>query len=232
MARVLSTFLNELDGVSSPNLTSSLSSYENDYFTECDVFVLAASENLDLIDKALLRPGRLSNHIRLGVPGDQDVIDLLLYFTRKFPLSNDVSLDEIAQLISKQKRNVESGAVGPTIATIFSLCREAVQIAIRERIEIDTSQSLSSSTCPALDLSQYVIVDDMSHGEVSQAHFLSAMSVCFPNHNDNDKIAENSCSSLSSLPPFESEVTPEYPKMNTQFNLGGRFTVGTHINDS
>jgi transitional endoplasmic reticulum ATPase len=52
MERTISTFLAELDGMEELN----------------DVFVLAATNRPDMMDKALLRPGRLSRHIYIGAP--------------------------------------------------------------------------------------------------------------------------------------------------------------------
>ena len=61
-----------------------------------NVFMIAATNRPDIIDPAVLRPGRLGLHLYVPVPNEQDRTEILKTITRKLPLSADVDLDEVA----------------------------------------------------------------------------------------------------------------------------------------
>ncbi|KAJ0805322.1 putative AAA+ ATPase domain, ATPase, AAA-type, core, aspartate decarboxylase-like domain superfamily [Helianthus annuus] len=79
--RVVNQFLTELDGVEV--LTG--------------VFVFAATSRPDLLDAALLRPGRLDRLLFCDFPSPQERLDILTVLSRKLPLAKDVNLEAIAQ---------------------------------------------------------------------------------------------------------------------------------------
>ncbi|KAH7922507.1 AAA-domain-containing protein [Leucogyrophana mollusca] len=62
------------------------------------VYVLAATSRPDLIDSALLRPGRLDKSILCDMPDLEDRKDILLAVSRKVSFGPSVDLDEIARL--------------------------------------------------------------------------------------------------------------------------------------
>ncbi|KAL9239816.1 hypothetical protein vseg_014099 [Gypsophila vaccaria] len=78
--RVVNQFLTELDGVEV--LTG--------------VFVFAATSRPDLLDAALLRPGRLDRLLFCDFPDKQDRLDILRVLSKKLPMSDDVDLEAIA----------------------------------------------------------------------------------------------------------------------------------------
>ncbi|KAE8696350.1 Peroxisome bioproteinsis protein 1 [Hibiscus syriacus] len=78
--RVVNQFLTELDGVEV--LTG--------------VFVFAATSRPDLLDAALLRPGRLDRLLFCDFPSPRERLDILTVLSRKLPLASDVDLDAIA----------------------------------------------------------------------------------------------------------------------------------------
>ncbi|KAF8029058.1 hypothetical protein BT93_E1661 [Corymbia citriodora subsp. variegata] len=80
--RVVNQFLTELDGVEV--LTG--------------VFVFAATSRPDLLDAALLRPGRLDRLLFCDFPSRQERLDILKVLSRKLPLASDVDLDAIAHM--------------------------------------------------------------------------------------------------------------------------------------
>ncbi|XP_031387514.1 peroxisome biogenesis protein 1 isoform X2 [Punica granatum] len=80
--RVVNQFLTELDGVEV--LTG--------------VFVFAATSRPDLLDAALLRPGRLDRLLFCDFPSKQERLDILRVLSRKLPLAEDVDLDAIARM--------------------------------------------------------------------------------------------------------------------------------------
>lgn len=61
------------------------------------VYVLAATSRPDLIDSALLRPGRLDKSVICDMPNYEDRLDILKTITDKMSLNDDVNLEEIAK---------------------------------------------------------------------------------------------------------------------------------------
>ncbi|KAL6965455.1 Peroxisome biosynthesis protein pex1 [Sarracenia purpurea var. burkii] len=80
--RVVNQFLTELDGVEV--LTG--------------VFVFAATNRPDLLDDALLRPGRLDHLLLCDFPSKSERLEILTVFSRKVTLASDVDLDSIAHM--------------------------------------------------------------------------------------------------------------------------------------
>ncbi|XP_048335123.2 peroxisomal ATPase PEX1 isoform X2 [Ziziphus jujuba] len=80
--RVVNQFLTELDGVEV--LTG--------------VFVFAATSRPDLLDAALLRPGRLDRLLYCGFPSERERLDILTVLSRKLPLADDVDLAAVASI--------------------------------------------------------------------------------------------------------------------------------------
>ncbi|UJR08584.1 hypothetical protein I4U23_012843 [Adineta vaga] len=76
--RVVNQLLTELDGVESLG----------------DIVVIAATSRPDLIDPALLRPGRLDKHLYVGFPSKTDIVSILRIWTRKIHLSDDIRFDD------------------------------------------------------------------------------------------------------------------------------------------
>ncbi|KAF0723296.1 hypothetical protein AaE_009887, partial [Aphanomyces astaci] len=74
--RVVNQLLTFLDGVESRQ----------------GVYVLAATSRPDMIDPALLRPGRLDKSLYCGFPNVQDRLDILQAVSRKMDLADDVSM--------------------------------------------------------------------------------------------------------------------------------------------
>ncbi len=84
------------------------------------VVVIGATNRLDAIDPALRRPGRFDREIEIGVPSNPDRVEILKIHTRGMPLSEDVSLEELAERTH-----------GYTGADIAALSREAAIRALR-----------------------------------------------------------------------------------------------------
>jgi len=106
--RVVSQLLTELDGLE--NLE--------------DVVVIATTNRPDLIDPALLRPGRLDRHVHVPVPDEEGRRNIFEVHTRDKPLADEVDLDDLAAQTE--------GYVG---ADIEAVCREASMAASREFID-------------------------------------------------------------------------------------------------
>jgi transitional endoplasmic reticulum ATPase len=107
--RVLNQLLTELDGIEKLE----------------QVTVIAATNRPDLLDTALLRPGRFDSLIEIPMPDKEARVKIFEVHTRDMPLK-DVSLQNLAE-----RTENFSGA------DIAALCREAGMFAIRENVNTD-----------------------------------------------------------------------------------------------
>ena len=85
------------------------------------IVILAATNRPEVLDKALLRPGRFDRRITVDKPNLQGRLDTLKVHTRKIKLAEDVDLQKIAQ--------ATAGAVGADLA---NLVNEAALRAVRQ----------------------------------------------------------------------------------------------------
>ena len=98
--------------------------------TRGQVVVIGATNRVDSVDPALRRPGRFDREIDIGVPDETGRKEILQIHTRGMPLSDDVSLDHLA--------DETHGFVG---ADIESLTKEAAMKALRRYLpEIDLDE--------------------------------------------------------------------------------------------
>lgn len=88
------------------------------------VVVIASTNRPDIIDPALLRPGRFDRMIYIPVPDKDARLKILKVHTRNMPLDSDVDLNKLAERMENY--------VG---ADIENVCREAGMFAIRENAE-------------------------------------------------------------------------------------------------
>ncbi|MCJ7720338.1 MAG: CDC48 family AAA ATPase [Candidatus Hadarchaeum sp.] len=106
--RVISQLLTELDG---------LEKLEN-------VVVLAATNRPDLIDSAVLRPGRFDRLVLVQAPDKKARLEIFKIHTKGMPLAKDVDLNALA--------TETEGYVG---SDITALCREAAMLVLRRDIK-------------------------------------------------------------------------------------------------
>jgi transitional endoplasmic reticulum ATPase len=106
--RVISQLLTELDGLE----------------VLSNVIIIAATNRPDIIDAALLRPGRFDRLLYVPPPDREARIQILKIHTSKKPLAEDVKIDTLA--------NHTDGYTGADIAALASA---AVMLALREHIE-------------------------------------------------------------------------------------------------
>lgn len=106
--RVISQLLTEIDGIEALQ----------------NVAVVAATNRPDILDPAVLRPGRFDRLIYVPAPDEQSLVQILTIHTRGMPLVKDVNLSELA-------RNM----AGYSGADIEAVCREAAMIALRRNID-------------------------------------------------------------------------------------------------
>jgi len=116
--RVVSQLLTELDGLEALE----------------DVVVIATTNRPDLIDNALLRPGRLDRHVHVPVPDAEAREKIFEVHTRNKPLADDVDLEWLASRTD--------GYVG---ADIEAVAREASMAATREFVNSVTPEEMGDS---------------------------------------------------------------------------------------
>jgi transitional endoplasmic reticulum ATPase len=80
----------------------------------------------DIIDSAILRPGRLDQLIYIPLPDEPSRISILKANLRKTPMAKEVDLEYLAR--------VTKGFSG---ADLTEICQRAVKLAIRENIEAE-----------------------------------------------------------------------------------------------
>ncbi|MBU1158294.1 MAG: CDC48 family AAA ATPase [Candidatus Thermoplasmatota archaeon] len=105
--RVISQLLTEMDGLESLH----------------NVVVIAATNRPDIIDPALLRPGRFDRMVYIGPPDLAARKEIMRIHTKGKPLDDDVDLDKLASKMENY-----------TGAEISAVCNEAVMLAIRDYV--------------------------------------------------------------------------------------------------
>jgi len=94
---------------------------EMDGFDPLDnVKIIATTNRIDVLDPAILRPGRFDKIIEIPLPNLKGRYEILKIHTRKMPLSSDVDISELAKLTE-----------GATGADIKAICTEAALYAIK-----------------------------------------------------------------------------------------------------
>jgi len=85
------------------------------------VIIMAATNRMDVLDPALLRPGRFDRRVTVGRPDVRGRHQIIKVHTRKTPLANDIDLEVIAK-----------GTPGFTGADLANLVNEAALLAARD----------------------------------------------------------------------------------------------------
>ena len=103
--------------------------------TNSGIIVIAATNRPDVLDPALLRPGRFDRQITVNRPDAQGREDILKVHSRNKPLGPDVDLKEIAK-----------DTIGFTGADLENLLNEAALLAVRRKKKALTMQEISDAT--------------------------------------------------------------------------------------
>ncbi len=130
-------FIDEIDAVGRRRSVKAMGNDERDQtlnqlLVELDGFdgrqkaivVLGATNRVDILDKALLRPGRFDRHITVSLPDRAGREAILRVHTRKTPLHEEVSLERMARLTT-----------GMSGADLANLVNEAALFAARRNLE-------------------------------------------------------------------------------------------------
>ncbi|KTW31997.1 uncharacterized protein T551_00679 [Pneumocystis jirovecii RU7] len=113
-ARVVNTLLTELDGLNDRR----------------GIYVIAATNRPDIIDPAMMRPGRLDKPLFVELPSDDERYEILKTLTKKTPMASSVDLLKIAK--DERCRNFSG-------ADLAALVREAAVLALRCTVFTDVA---------------------------------------------------------------------------------------------
>jgi len=147
--RVMNQLLTEMDGVGAKK----------------NVFVIGATNRPDIIDPALMRPGRLDQLIYIPMPDYESRLSVLKAVLRKTPINKDVDLAYLAGQTEKF-----------TGADLTEICQRAAKLAIREDIQksCERERVREESRAEGLAMDADDVDDDMMP-EIMPKHFEEAV---------------------------------------------------------
>lgn len=146
--RILSQFLAELDGIEEL----------------CGVFVLAATNRVDVIDPAIRRFGRLEQTIEIGPPDLPSRLQILSVHLRDKPLSSEANLKVNLQ-------DVAAATEGWSGADLASICSQAARIAISRAVRESAVAMpiLGASVAAANDVEVIITAADFNQAQAAVA---------------------------------------------------------------
>ena len=154
-------FFDEIDGISAKRADSTSESNrellsdllsEMDGFQKIDGVVIVGSTNVpNLIDSALLRPGRFDRIIYMPLPDKSGRLEIFKKYAAKYPVSSDLDYEKLAKLTSRFS--------GADISAIFSetaakVAGEAIKNSKPLKIQTSDLLTVISSVKPSTSLSQ------------------------------------------------------------------------------
>ncbi|XP_071823250.1 transitional endoplasmic reticulum ATPase isoform X2 [Apostichopus japonicus] len=155
--RVINQVLTEMDGMGSKK----------------NVFIIGATNRPDIVDPAILRPGRLDQLIYIPLPDEPSRVSILKANLRKSPIAEGVDLIYLAK--------VTNGFSG---ADLTEICQRACKLAIRQSIEEEIRKQRERRDNPDLDME--IEDDEDPVPEITKDHFVEAMKFARRSVSDND----------------------------------------------
>jgi transitional endoplasmic reticulum ATPase len=154
--RVINQILTEMDGMGAKK----------------SVFIIGATNRPDIIDPAVLRPGRLDQLIYIPLPDEGSRVNILKSVLRKSPVASDVDIPFLARTLH-----------GFSGADLTEICQRAAKMAIRESIEkeIEMEKERAASGADGMDAD---VVDPVP--EITKFHFEESMKHARRSVSDND----------------------------------------------
>jgi transitional endoplasmic reticulum ATPase len=147
--RVMNQLLTEMDGVGAKK----------------NIFIIGATNRPDIIDPALMRPGRLDQLIYIPMPDFESRLSVLGATLRKSPINKDVDLKYLAAQTEKF-----------TGADLTEICQRAAKNAIRENIQRDMErQRIRAEAAAEGEMEEEEDDDDDAMPEIMPRHFEEAV---------------------------------------------------------
>lgn len=153
--RVINQVLTEMDGMNAKK----------------NVFIIGATNRPDIIDGAVMRPGRLDQLIYIPLPDEESRIAILKAALRKSPVSPGVDINFLAK-----------STHGFSGADLTEICQRAVKLAIRENIQRDIERERQRAENPDSNMEE----DDDPVPEIRRDHFEEAMRFARKSVSEND----------------------------------------------
>jgi transitional endoplasmic reticulum ATPase len=145
--RVINQILTEIDGVGAKK----------------NVFVIGATNRPDVLDPAIMRPGRLDQLVYIPLPDNKSRIQIFQAALKRSPIAEDVSLEALAAALE-----------GYSGADITEICQRACKLAIRECIAKDMERVKRQDANPeAMETGEDEDVDEVPF--ITRVHFEEAM---------------------------------------------------------
>lgn len=138
-----------------------------------NVFIIGATNRPDIIDPAILRPGRLDQLIYIPLPDLGSRMNVLKAVLKNSPVSRDVDLEFLAK-----KTPGYSGA------DLTEICQRACKLAIRESIEKEIEAAKARKDSMDTEGKDEDTPDPVP--EITKAHFEEAMRFARRSVSDND----------------------------------------------
>merc|ERR1711991_835065 len=157
--RVINQILTEMDGVGAKK----------------NVFIVGATNRPDILDGAIMRPGRLDQHIYIPLPDRESRLSILSAVLRKSPVDEAVDLNVVAEHTE-----------GYSGADLTEICQRAAKMAIRETIEatIEFERRRQDMMDKGLDAPDEPEEDPVPF--ITRRHFTEAMRFARRSVTDND----------------------------------------------
>ena len=146
--RVLNQLLTEMDGVG----------------VKKNLFFIGATNRPDILDEALIRPGRLDQLIYIPLPDKPSRVSVLKAVLRKSPVAANINFEFLGDLTD-----------GFTGADLTELCQRATKAAIRESIEADEQRKALMKENPDGDQAMAEAMEDPVP-VITRKHFEEALS--------------------------------------------------------
>lgn len=203
--RVINQVLTEMDGMGAKK----------------NVFIIGATNRPDIIDPAVLRPGRLDQLIYIPLPDEKSRLNIFKSALRKSPISKDVDLDFLAKTTH-----------GFSGADLTEICQRACKLAIRESIEKDIrrEREMKEKGTP-IDEMECDLEDQVP--EITRSHFEEAMKFARRSVSDNDiRKYDMFSQTLQQSRGFGSNFRfPESGNGSSQGGSGGPSSGGNNFNN-
>jgi transitional endoplasmic reticulum ATPase len=153
--RVINQLLTEMDGIG----------------VKKNVFIVGATNRPDILDEALLRPGRLDQLIYIPLPDTKSRLSIIKAILRKTPVDPKIPLDFVAKLTE-----------GFSGADLKELCNQVCKCAIKEAIQFEEEKKALQKERPGQD----VIMNDDPVPMLLKRHFEYGLTHCVKSVHDVD----------------------------------------------
>jgi len=161
--RVINQILTEMDGVGAKK----------------NVFIIGATNRPDIIDTAIMRPGRLDQLVYIPLPDLKSRIAIFKAVLRKSPVARDIDLNFLGEHTK-----------GFSGADITEICQRACKNAIREAIQREIEKKVSTveggENLAPMETESKAETDEDPVPEITRAHFEEAMKFARRSVSDKD----------------------------------------------